>query len=422
VLITGQGSISNFNINQTNYGVPANYNTQSLSWTGSIGATSYNIYRNGVLYANVTAQTQFSGYISGNTLTVTSIASGSISAITRYQAPGIAAGTCICCNDQNSDNSPLLSGTLGGVGTYYVNNSQTLGSSGSPVTFTAWEYIDTEATNSNACNLFQPATPYAYAVTAVNSNGESAKAYPRVYLYQSGVSNQSESDDSYGLASENWTSTANVQSGSIAAIQLNFDAGGGFQPISQSSLVPAFDLELGGGFEYLTVDVYQTESPGASFTASMISRPGSNAGSDVFPFSTVVLINADGTSDYGTLAVGSWGTLKVPLADFTIGVSTFYGYISGTTLTMTSLVSGGGPDAGGYITGAGVTAGTYINTQPGSLSGPFTLNNSMTVGSSGSPVLLTCQRTDFYKFGFYPTGEPDVPGLTYLDNLGWTTD
>lgn len=71
----------------------------------------------------------FSGYISGTTLTVTT--ANSFNTIGANQVlsttPGASAGTMI---------TALGTGT-GGVGTYTVNNSQTLGSAGSPILFTS---------------------------------------------------------------------------------------------------------------------------------------------------------------------------------------------------------------------------------------------------------------------------------------------
>lgn len=73
------------------------------------------------------AAVSFSGYISGTTLTVTSVTSGTIAPGMMLAASGIAANTMIV----------LLGTGTGGTGTYTVGQSQTLGSSGSPVAFTS---------------------------------------------------------------------------------------------------------------------------------------------------------------------------------------------------------------------------------------------------------------------------------------------
>jgi hypothetical protein len=65
--------------------------------------------------------------------------------------------------------------------------------------------------------------------------------------------------------------------------------------------------------------------------------------------------------------------------------ATFVGYISGTTLTVTS-TSFGAVAAGLVLTGGSTSAGTYIVSGSGST---WTVNNSQTVGSSGSPITFT---------------------------------
>ena len=68
----------------------------------------------------------FAGYISGTTLTVTSVTSGKVY-LKHLLLTGASAGTAVL--------APLTG--VGGAGTYVVNNAQTVGSAGSPVTFTA---------------------------------------------------------------------------------------------------------------------------------------------------------------------------------------------------------------------------------------------------------------------------------------------
>ena len=70
------------------------------------------------------------GYIAGTTFTVTSAPSGLVGLNTSFYGAGVSLNTYV-----------LALGTgLGGTGTYTVSPSQTLGSSGSPVTMTAVDY------------------------------------------------------------------------------------------------------------------------------------------------------------------------------------------------------------------------------------------------------------------------------------------
>jgi hypothetical protein len=105
-----------------------------------------------------------------------------------------------------------------------------------------------------------------------------------------------------------------------------------------------------------------------------------------------------------------------------MGICQFTGSISGNKLTVTAITSG--PplvDAGGFVTGPGVPAGTYIVAygQYGAV-GTFTLagpgiSNSTKVGTTS----LTFQRTSLYKFGM----QPDVQGMTmYFNNMGFTSN
>jgi len=68
----------------------------------------------------------FRGYIAGTTLTITAVTSGAVVLGQVISGGGIAVGTTITAFGSGA----------GGVGTYTVSISQTVGSSGSPITFT----------------------------------------------------------------------------------------------------------------------------------------------------------------------------------------------------------------------------------------------------------------------------------------------
>lgn len=73
--------------------------------------------------------TLFSGYIAAGVLTVTSAMLGQITEGMALYGPGVADGTTIGAPGTG----------IGGVGTYAVSPDQTVGSSGSPVAFSAGE-------------------------------------------------------------------------------------------------------------------------------------------------------------------------------------------------------------------------------------------------------------------------------------------
>ena len=94
--------------------------------------------------------------------------------------------------------------------------------------------------------------------------------------------------------------------------------------------------------------------------------------------STGLAVPCGGTGGGSTLTV----TVNVTKLS---NLTSYSGYISGTTLTITSSVTGT-IVIGQYVLGVGVTQGTYITAGSGT---SWTVNSSQTVGSSGSPVAFT---------------------------------
>jgi hypothetical protein len=317
-----------------------------------------------------------------------------------------------------------LSWSAGNAGPYPVSSYQVYRNGALYATVTGTSYTDSAATNATVPTYTQNATIYSYAVAAVDTEGnESAQAVPSVYFYHDGVSNQGQSDYSYGIT-ENWQSTAGSPAVGTHDISLMYPNGGGFQPFANLPLAPAYDLEL-GGFKYLTLDVKVTESNNYPFFISHISRlpPG-----DVYPRAWVKL------SSYCTPVVGQWVTCKVPLSDLSIGFTNFTASISGNRLTVTSIQSGVGVDAGGFISGPGIPANTYVTLPPGgvtynngqppnaNLLGTYTIAGPGVTPSLSVPSeAMSEQRTSLYKVD---VGLGTVGGSTtiYLDNMGWTTN
>jgi hypothetical protein len=110
---------------------------------------------------------------------------------------------------------------------------------------------------------------------------------------------------------------------------------------------------------------------------------------------------------YNSSSTGTWGLDLIK--DTTTGnlTDTFQGYIAGTTLTVTTagvvnLVAATGGLLPTTISGSGITASTTIQsfgTGTGGL-GTYTVNNSQTVGSSGSPVTITASIPNNYDTGW----------------------
>ena len=383
---------------------------QAIEWqpasAGAYPVAYYEVYRNGVAYAKVSAPTTFLGYISGTTLTVTSVRSGTIIPGPVYAGTGVSVGTLI--------NGPQLSGTPGGVGTYPVNIAQNVGTAAAPVTFSAWQFIDSAATNSNDPYFDTPTTPYAYAVAAVDSQGQQGPltAGYAVYGYHDGYSNWNDYNFDYGGAVATWDSTQGNPQGGPYDIEGNFTSGGGLNIVAGAPQAPVDDLDL-GAFQYFTVDINPGATVGYQLFLNHFTRlpPG-----DVLGWITIPDVFAYGPAP----KPNTWATYKIPLSALGIGTCTFTGSISGTTLTVTAIDSGPAiVDAGGFVTGPGVPAGTYITaySQNGAI-GTFTLGGPGISASTSVPSeTLTYQRTAYYK----ATVQPSSNVILYLNNFGWTT-
>ena len=276
-------------------------------------------------------------------------------------------------------------------------------------TSTSTNYTDSRAYTATVPTYDGPANLYTYAVSAVDSSGkESAQTTDTTYwVYNKGVFNW-EGDYSYGGASINYNDTAGgPQSGPFDIGVTVTSAGSGFQPYAGKT-VPTYDLEA-GAFNYMQLDIKPTLA-NQTFTMSMISRvpPG-----DVFPSVSAKV------QDYGpAMTAGKWATYKIPLSVFHVGKASFVGSISGSKLTVTS-ASQMVIDAGGFITGPGVKAGTYVTAVGSGTTGgvgTYTVVPSQTVGSAS----MSYQRTHLYKFDLMDQ-RGGSSNKYYVDNIKFTT-
>lgn len=409
LLLVNQGGPNNDDSSAGQANALSDY--QAIQWkpasAGAYPLAYYEVYRNGVAYAKVSTPTKFQGYISGTTLTVTSVASGTIIPGPVYSGTGVSTGTMV--------NAPQLSGTTGGVGTYQVNISQNVGSAGAPVTFSAWQFIDTAATDSTDPYLDTPTKTYTYAVAAVDSQGQQGPLTSNyaVYGYHNGYSNWNNYNFDYGGAVATWDSTSGHPQGGPYDIKGDFSGGGGLNVVAGAPQAVVDDLAI-GAFKYFTIDINPGPTVGYQLFLNHFTRlpPG-----DVLGWITVPNVFA-----YGPAPVpNTWATYKIPLADLGIGTCTFTGSISGHTLTVTAIDSGPAiVDAGGFITGPGIPAGTYITafSQNGAI-GTFTLGGpGISASTSVASETMTYRRTTYYKATVQPTSNV----VLYINNFGWTTN
>ncbi len=311
-------------------------------------------------------------------------------------------------------NYQQISWSAATAGSNPIDHYQVYRNGSAYATTTGTTYTDSNAPNSNSPSWSVPATTYSYQVAAVDTKGNIGPqaAQMSVYAYQNGVSNWDNNDLSYGNVPENYSSTAGNPQGSSFDLSVDF-INGGFQPTSHMPQVPVDDLEL-GAFNYFVIDINPGPTVNYTLRLSMITRlpPG-----DVYPWSAV-----NDVFQYGPAPQpNTWATYKVPLSALTMGFCNFTGSISGTTLTVSSVQSAAAiVDAGGFVTGNGVPAGTYITAfgQNGSV-GTFTVAGPGISSSTSVPsTSMVYQRTPLYKFDIYP----NVPAQVYFNNIGFTAN
>lgn len=149
----------------------------SLSWSGVAGATGYNVYRNGakVNSAAVTATTYTdSGLSSGTSYSYTikaiasggseGVASGVVTGSTTGTPPALPAPSGLAVSGVTASTVSLSWSAASGASSYNIYRNGVKANAG-VVTMTTF-------TDSSLA----PSTAYSYAVTAVNSSGESARS------------------------------------------------------------------------------------------------------------------------------------------------------------------------------------------------------------------------------------------------------
>jgi hypothetical protein len=278
----------------------------------------------------------------------------------------------------------------------------------------ALSYTDKAASNSNSPTWVTNATVYSYNVAAVDTQGNVGPqaAQMSVYGYRNGVSNWGKADLSYGGAVVNYASTAGSPQGGPFDIAVLFPGQGGFLPVSDAPQAPTWDLEI-GAFNFFVIDV--NPGPTTNYQAPVTLRSRVPPG-DIYGWAPWPNI-----WDYGPAPkANTWATYKIPLSVFNMGIGHFTGSISGTTLTVTA-VSSGVVDAGAFVTGPGVPAGTYIVAygQQASI-GTFTVAGPGISSSTSVPsTQMTYQRTSLYKLGIQPNTGTDT---MYINNMGFTVN
>lgn len=103
----------------------------------------------------------------------------------------------------------------------------------------------------------------------------------------------------------------------------------------------------------------------------------------------------------------------------------FTGYISGSNLHVTTITNGNSIGPGYVLTSSNVTSGTLITSYSGGSGwvGDYTITPSQNVGSSGSPVTITCKYPVTSSDAAYRTGPVTGAGsfIVYIKLLNGET-
>jgi fibronectin-binding autotransporter adhesin len=332
----------------------------------------------------------FTGSISGTTLTVTAVSSGTIITNMYLYGTGIPSETYI---------TALGSGS-GGAGTYTINTSLSIGSE-SITGFTtnlAWlsdvrmANILAQATTSMAnSHLLGHMTTLKIPAGYPNSIGRDSNGYPADQYYtELGSYEGVATMEASGHYAEIFTANAFDNAGLLSSP--------GYVPVALygfNSQIFKNAASTGGNYiGYLANSVgsqQDTYAPNAAFSAyggwqygldlsNMHINTSTNSQTLLnFPFNSKMLINQSSSNYALTMTLNN-------VSEFTLqsnALATFSGSISGTTLTVTS-VSSGSLSLGMWLSGGSVSLNTYI-TAFGSGSGgagTYTVSVSQTVGTT----------------------------------------
>lgn len=296
-------------------------------------------------------------------------------------------------------------GAVSGATGYNVYRNGALLASTTATTFT-----DSSAPGTTVTNFAAPATIYAYAVTAVSSAGESAKAPATMWAYHNGVYNWG---GDFSVTTQNYANTTNLEAGSPANISVTANAGVTqpyTQPYSGGTACPLWACEL-GAFKFMVFDIMPDPRQTAMYM-EVISRLPQG---DVFVNARPTISNGK----YCAWTPGAWMHCKVPFSDLGVGVGTIVASISGTTMTVTS-ASGLFAQPTDWVTGPGISTPLAVNAAANASNGAgtYTLSGSATVAPG---TTLNIQRTEMYKFAL--VDQSNVANLVYyLDNVGFTAN
>jgi len=348
--------------------------TSTTNWSdtsGGAGGASAPTYLDDVVFnsaSNATAYTvTFSnaalvaGYISGTTLTVTSVTSGTLAVGQTISIQGVTLGTTITALGTGS----------GGIGTYTVNNSQIIGNSTVPVTIAA---------NAPNCASMTVAGPASGNVT-FSMTSQLYLVNGSMTLPATGLTITASGCNMSFYASASTTSTITTN-----GVALN--AGTSFWGAGTISLGSAYS-NGGAGSSVNGTLTFTTNN--FNYTASQISFAAGttgNLGSSTFSLSSTSAWTAAATAtiNAGTSTINCTGSVPI----FTGGGKTYYNV--SFTNTAISLVQIAGANTFNNLTFA-ARASSSIGAVYFPTGVTTTVNGILTLGSGTTGVSRLFVRT-----------------------------
>jgi len=362
----------------------------------------------------------FTGYISGTTLTVSSVASGTILVPMSITGSGISANTYITSG---------ISGA-GSTGTYTVSVSQTSGSSGSQITITGTTPLILANDYNTIYNTISPilgraSTGYGQILNSSTVSSGNTISTAQWNALQQDITNvyqhQLNNTPSPALTTASSSvkiketdriayltmSSALANSGSGSIVNGITYPGCYAIPPNGQLATPTIGTPTSGGFPFITA----RQGSSRPWGGTSITNPssGSVAASGYISGTTMTTI----TTPSGSFAAGMTVTgsgVSAGTVITAVNVATFSGYIVGNILTVSGVT---GPLSGGMLLfggGGNLAAGTIVTGGGGStwtIAGPaqtvgsagslqpfsaysYTVNNTQTVASLALPETLTC--------------------------------
>lgn len=323
----------------------------------------------------------FKGYISGTTLTVSTVSSGKIFLGQGISGTNIISGTII---------TGFVGGT-GGIGTYTINNTQSLGSSSDLKDFFTYGTFSVPTNfklSSTIANGSVPIGTYYYGITAVFGSTESVSTVPFSVTLSSSAQN----------IVLTWTSVPNATGYKIYRS-------------TNSNMISSSYYSISGQSTVTYTDVYATATPGkwpgTAYWWGVSAKNYTNnntlqsAGSYIksVPSGAVATLSwSEVTSgDVASSPIGynvyrsNYDLSLSSVDNFVVSGasggslnfgSTFSGYILGTTLTVSNVVSGS-LSIGQILSHSSIANGTTIVSGSGT---SWVVDISQSSGTALSPL------------------------------------